>query len=238
MTVKLASFDLETARATEEGEPITDVGISCAGIALSDSPEQLLMNCPGKLPQADAKVLVELLSEYVNIGYTIVSWNGCGFDFRILAEESGMVEECAHLAMNHVDMMLLVTFQKGFYLGLDTALLGMGVESKLHQVKLKDGTLVDDFSGAAVPELWAAGEYAAVLEYLKSDIERLLELARRIIEEKEIRWISGKGNPQRCAVPEFWTVKELFDLPVPKTSWMTDPPTRHQFVAWMATDEA
>ena len=236
--MKLASFDLETARATAEGEPITDVGISCAGIAYSDTRPIDMIHCPGKISQEHAELIVELLSECVDEGYTIITWNGCGFDFRILAEESGMIEECAALAMNHVDMMLLVTFQKGYYLGLDPALLGMGVEGKLHEVTLSDGSIVDDFSGAQVPELWSAGEYDAVLTYLKSDIERPLELARRIIRDKEIRWISAKGNPMRCAVQKFWTVKECFKLPTPKTSWMTDPPTRHQFVEWMAPDDA
>ena len=42
--------------------------------------------------------------------------DGCGFDFAVLAQETGMVKECAELAINHVDLMLIVTFQKGYFL--------------------------------------------------------------------------------------------------------------------------
>lgn len=31
--------------------------------------------------------------------YTLLTWNGCGFDFDILAEESGMHEQCKALAV-------------------------------------------------------------------------------------------------------------------------------------------
>ena len=35
-----------------------------------------------------------------------------------------LLEECARIAINHVDLMMLVTFQKGYYLKLDKALQG------------------------------------------------------------------------------------------------------------------
>ena len=232
---KLASFDLETARITEQGEEMTNLGISCAGVALTGGLGTVnnFYHAPGQLSKDQACDLVLDLLIMKKDGYTTVTWNGTGFDFRILAEESGMWEECAELAMNHVDMMLFVTFTKGYYLGLDTALRGMGVAEKLHEVTLKNGTVVSDFSGAKAPELWAAGEYEAVLEYLKGDIEQPLELAQKIIDQKCIKWTSGKGNPMYCAVPKFRTVKEMFKLSKPNTSWMTDPPTREQFIEWM-----
>ena len=232
--MKLLSFDLESARITEEGEELVDVGISCAGIVRSDATEYpAFYHMPGRLGQIQAHDLVLDLIEYAKAGYTIITWNGTSFDFRVLSEVSGAVRECAELAMNHVDMMLLVTFQKGYYLGLDTALRGMGLPEKVHAVTLKDGTVLEDFRGKMVPKLWAAGEYEAVLKYLKGDIEQPLELAQKIIDEKAIRWMSGKGNPMKCHVREFWAVKDLFKLPKPNTSWMTDPPTREMFVRWM-----
>jgi hypothetical protein len=49
----------------------------------------------------------------VRARYTIVTWNGTGFDFDILAEESGMLAECKGLAVNHVDMMFHVLCRLG-----------------------------------------------------------------------------------------------------------------------------
>lgn len=51
----------------------------------------------------DAAELVNFLAEAADSGSTILTWNG--LDFDILAEESGMVEECRQLALAHVDMM-------------------------------------------------------------------------------------------------------------------------------------
>ena len=44
------------------------------------------------MSQQEAAGLVEYLAAQVEHGYTIVTWNGLGFDFDILAEESGMLE--------------------------------------------------------------------------------------------------------------------------------------------------
>ena len=41
---------------------------------------------------------MDYLRKHVRLGYTIVIWNGIGFDFDILAEESEMPEECKAIA--------------------------------------------------------------------------------------------------------------------------------------------
>jgi len=100
-----------------------------------------------------------------------------------LAEESGMVEECGELALNHVDLMLLVTFKKGWYLGLEKALSGAGIAGKVHELQLKNGKMLRGMSGALAPKLWSAGETEAVLTYLRGDVEQTLALAN-IIRKK------------------------------------------------------
>ena len=47
---------------------------------------------------------VEYLATQVENGYTIVTWNGLGFDFDILADESQMLAECRQLAIGHVQL--------------------------------------------------------------------------------------------------------------------------------------
>lgn len=235
---KLASFDLEIAKdipqGTEDWRDVAPLGISCAGIYLDGQPE--IWSGVPQMSVNEARDFVYRLQELQDSGYTIVTWNGCAFDFAVLAEESGLVLECAKLAINHVDMMLLVTFQKGHYLGLDKACLGAGLVGKTHEVELKSGVKITEMSGGLAPELWRAGETEAVETYLKGDVEQTHDLAVSIVETKAIRWVSNRGRYQYVHVPKFYTVKECFDIPEPDTSWMTNPPTREQFVQWMPMD--
>jgi len=53
----------------------------------------------------EAATLVRYLEDQVAHGYGVLTWNGLGFDFVVLAEESGMLQECRALALSHVDMM-------------------------------------------------------------------------------------------------------------------------------------
>ncbi len=239
--MRLASFDLEIAKQLPMNARdlfrYAPLGISCAAVALSDGPEAEFWSGEPQLSREKAGALVGRLADLADEGYTIVTWNGCGFDFRVLAEESRMVGECARLAMAHVDLMLLVTFNKGYFLSLEAALHGAGLGGKLKRVRLLDGTILEDMQGAMAPRLWAEGETGAVLEYLEADVVRQLQLAKHIQHARAIRWRSKTGNPQHVAVRRLLTVQECFDLPEPDTSWMTDPPRREQFVAWMKSSD-
>jgi len=238
--MKIASFDLEIASELNDLGSLENLGISCAALALS---EGLIEDNPviywydsSRLSKERCQRLVEDLQYYDNLGYKLVTWNGCGFDFQVLAHESGMYSECAELALNHIDMMLMVTFVKGHYLGLDKALRGAGLEGKTHDIRLNNGELLTEMSGALAPQLWAQGETEAVLEYLKGDVVQPMLLAQNIEKMKSIRWISNAGKYHSVFVPELKVVRELFDLPLPNISWMTAPPTRAKFVSWMPKD--
>lgn len=177
--------------------------------------------------------MVRDLQNYVNNGYKIVTWNGCGFDFAVLAHESGLVHECAALALDHIDLMLIVTFTKGWYLSLQKALIGAGLKGKRKKVTLNDGTILRDMSGGMAPKLWRDGEYSAVLSYLSDDVTELVALAENIERQKVIRWTSTNGKPMFLSVPDLLTVQKCFRIPKPDTSWMKDAPTREQFIDWM-----
>jgi hypothetical protein len=173
------------------------------------------------------------LINYVALGYTLLTWNGCNFDFRILAQESGMYEECGQLALNHVDLMLIVTFTKGWFLSLDKALNGASISGKVKKITLSNGEVLNNMSGSLAPSLWAKQEYEAVLTYLNADVVQTLELARAIKDSNVIRWISGSGKSQSVSVSSLLTVKKCFDIPIPDTSWMSAPPQRESFVEWI-----
>lgn len=241
IALKLAAFDLEIAAQipddVDDWTSFEPLGISCAAVAMSDvTPVRFWTGAP-RMSREEAVGLVHDLIQLQEAGYTIVTWNGCGFDFRVLAQESGLVEECGRLALGHVDLMLVVTFTKGWYLSLQKALEGAGLAGKLKRVALSDGTVLDGMGGAQAPQLWADGEREAVLAYLEQDVAQLLELAHHASARGEIRWISNAGNPQSVRFPRLWTVQECFRLPEPDTSWMTDPPRREQFVSWIGPGE-
>jgi len=177
--------------------------------------------------------LVERLGELSEDGYTLVTWNGCSFDFRVLAEESGLVQRCGQLALNHVDLMLIVTFTKGWYLSLQAALQGAGLSGKLTRVRLSTGREIRDMDGSKAPALWAAGEHDAVLAYLKDDVVQLLKLAQLVSRRGRLSWLSRTGNPQEVRLSRLLTVTECFDIPEPDTSWMSNPPRRKQFTDWI-----
>ena len=181
----------------------------------------------------ECRNLVGRLQQLVDDGYTIVTWNGASFDFFVLAHESGLFEECGDLALRHVDLMVAVTFSKGYFLGLDKALAGAGLEGKVKNVPLTDGSVLTDMSGAQAPALWKAGEQEAVIAYLKGDVAQLLALASSVEETRTIRWNSNRGKPQLVRIKKQHTVRDCFQIPEPDTSWMSNPPLRSSFVDWI-----
>ncbi len=180
--MRLAAFDLEIA--TELSDDDRDwwrhgpLGISCAGLMREGADaEPVVMFDPEaepnlfepatkRLTREGATMLVEALSEAVRGGFTIVTWNGLGFDFRLLALETGLVARCSELAWNSIDMMFQVVCANGYMLALDKALAGMGLQSKIHAVQMNDGREAP-ISGREAPRLWQAGEYRAVMEVLR-----------------------------------------------------------------------
>jgi hypothetical protein len=181
---------------------------------------------------AEARSLVTDLLSLEQEGKTLLTVNGAGFDFRVLAAASGLKKACAEMALNHVDLCFMMLAQRGFPLGLDAMAKGAGVEGKLHKVRLNDGRMIENMSGEMAPELWRAGERTAVLAYLKDDVRSTLETGEAVSQKRGIGWTakSGKWNFQQFA--KLLTVTECLAIPEPDTSWMTDPLTREKFLSW------
>ncbi len=242
--MKYATFDLEIAtdllidastgvtyKPWKQPSPLI---ISCAAFALSDKPDPEFYFGKPEMQKDGAIAVVRGMQALVEEGYTILTWNGCSFDFSVLGMQSGLMKECAELAMNHVDLMLIVTFTKGHFLGFDKALSGAGLRGKQHEGKLSNGELVGDITGAAMPDLWRRGEYDLVLSYLGQDVLQLKELVEALDISRRIRWISGRGKEQIVPMKNFLTVKQCFDIPEPDSSWMSNPPKREDFIEWMS----
>lgn len=238
--MKLASFDLEIAKVVEgeDWQAQRPLGISCAAVSFSAYKPlvgDLVWSGEPIMTKSHCQEMVRNLQTLVADGFTIVTVNGAGFDFSVLAEESGMVAECADLMLNHhCDMMMMSVCRLGWRVGLESLAHGAGVQGKLHNVSLKDGRIIDNMSGSMAPQLWAEGEHDAVLTYLKDDVRATLQTAERAVLLGHLGWHSSKGKWWQVAVKDgrLPTVAECLAWPRPDTSWMSDPTDPQAIVAW------
>ena len=228
--MKYLAFDIEIAKEIPEGE--TDwkahrpLGITCAAAASSDGglwnwyAHDALGKFTPKMIKSQCYQMVDDLIWLTTEGYTILTWNGLGFDFDILAEESGRHEECKELALSNIDMMFHFFAKKGFPLGLDKAAKGMGLPGK-----------PEGMDGAKAPELWPTDPHR-VMSYCSLDVENTLALAEAVDNAGYLGWIANSGNSNAWHSYKWLTVKEAMKLPLPDTSWMTDPWDREKFYGW------
>ena len=124
---KYLAFDIETVKEFPDGADWRDhrpLGIGCAAACSVDMPEPLRWHdgVPGgdgiadRMSRDSLAALVRSLVSLSGQGYTLLTWNGTGFDFDVLAEESGLREECQQLALSHVDMMFHLFCVRGYRL--------------------------------------------------------------------------------------------------------------------------
>jgi hypothetical protein len=236
MMRRYIAFDIETAKVLPEaaGDLLAHrpLGIACAAAVLSDSEEALTWHgiADGKpsarMSEDEARSLVRDLSERVRAGYTLLSWNGLAFDLNVLGEESGQPRECAVLARAHVDMMFHVVCQLGYHIALAKAAEGLGLPGKTAGI-----------SGYNAPVMWAEGRHAEVMEYNVQDARLSLAIAHESERRGELVWVTRKGTRGRMPIGRGWlTVDEARALPLPDTSWMSDPPRREKATAWFPTN--
>jgi RNase H-like protein len=238
MTRKYAAFDIETAADVPDSAgswaSYRPLGITCAAVFLDDASEATVWhgkNADGtpaaRMSQPEAQQLVKQLERLVDDGYTLLTWNGLGFDFDILAEESDAVAECGKLAVEHVDMMFHVFCDRGFPVALNKAAEALKIQGK-----------PEGMSGYLAPRLWADGEHDKVLDYVAEDVRIARDIAKACETRRRFQWITARGKPSSMPLPNGWlTVAEAMRLPEPDTSWMSRPIPRRRFTDWLAKDQ-
>lgn len=234
MKRRYLAFDIETVKQvpanTSDWRHYRPLGISCAATITAEQDRPVMWhggrNCnrPAKrMKRNEVQKLVKYLQEAVRNGYTIVTWNGAGFDFDILAEESGLAEACKRLARDHVDMMFHVLCQLGYGVSLSAAAIGMELTGKIMGM-----------TGMQAPSLWADGKRNQVFRYVAQDARSTLALAEKCENERLLRWETRSGRKRRIALPNGWLpVSSAQTLPEPVTFWMTAPWPRRKFTAWL-----
>lgn len=226
------SFDLKISKfvpdISSQEKSFRSTGILCAALQFDGEAPRLwatqLSN--GQFAETmscnDLKRLVKYLIRAVDTGWQIVTWNGLGFDFDLLSEQSGCWEECRYLALNHIDMMFHFFCKQGFPLGLSYAAKGMGLSGN-----------TEGMPSDLASVLWQQGEYQKVLDYVAQDAVTTLEVAKTVLAKGKMDWISSSGQHQEVAFPEGWLkVMESAKLPIPDTSWMSDPIDRRKYWEW------
>lgn len=236
MKRRYLSFDIETAKdfpgEAYDWRSHRPLGISCAATLASDTAHLQLWHGRGRngqpakrMSRSDAAGLVEYLHTMAAAGYVILTWNGLGVDFDVLAEESGEAARCRECALGHVDMMFHVFCRQGYPVALDKAAAGLGLPGK-----------PEGMDGSMAPKLWAKRRYQEVLDYVAQDVRIALEIAQACEGLKEFRWLTRKGTTSKMALPKGWlSVQNALQLPEPDTSWMPRPMSRRDFTDWLQT---
>lgn len=234
MARRYVAFDIETAREISESDfdwrPHRPLGICCAAALPGDSQQVTTWSGGNKdgtraarMSREDVRAMLRELAGLAARGCTILTWNGLGFDFDILAEESGQPEVCRDLALDHVDMMFHVFCDRGFPVALERAAQAFGFKAK-----------PPGMSGLLAPRLWAEGRHDEVLRYVEHDVSATLRLGLMSEGARQFKWITRRGQTGSMDLPHGWlTVREAMKLPEPDTSWMDHPIPRERFTAWL-----
>ena len=222
---RFASFDLEIAR------PVVDNnwrgnGISCAVCVLSDVPNALVWQGQPELGKHGAMAVAEALDVLLSDGYTLVTFNGAGFDLKVLADECGPRHDYAawfaEMARGHIDMFFDLFCRLGYGPGLNALAKGMGLGGKTEGV-----------DGAMAPDMWQSGRYQEVIDYCIQDTRLTLQVAQAVIERGAAEWTSKSGKPQRVEIDHWLTPAQAVQLLEPDNSWMGDRAwPRSKFVGW------
>lgn len=234
MARKYLAFDVETA-ANVPGPEFNwrdhrPLGITCAAALASDLAEPMIWlgkspdgNPAKQMSRAEAHGMVDQLREMVLADYTLLTWNGLGFDFDVLAEEADALKTCRELALNHVDMMFHIFCDRGFPVALDKAAHALGIPGK-----------PPGMSGLLAPQMWEQGQFKEVMDYVVQDVRIALNVAHLCEERGSFTWTTRRGSTGSMPLGNGWlTVREALKLPEPDTSWMSSPLPRSDFTHWL-----
>jgi len=234
MMHRFLAFDIEIANAFPSGQ--TDwrdyrpLGITCAATYDGEGQPRLWYSrtaggeAASRMTLEDMALLLAYLQQAAEAGYTLLSWNGVGFDFEVLGDESNSMDTCARLAVDHVDMMFHIFCLRGHTLGLDKVAKGMGLPGK-----------PPGMSGEMAPRYWAEGKWAVVLDYVAQDARTTFQVAQIVEDQGELRWVSERNTRQHILLPDGWlTVRQALKLPQPDTSWMQRQVARNHFTGWIS----
>lgn len=182
--------------------------IACIGVKIDDKSVLIYNNTEKNgeaMTQNQVEHVIDKLLEYDSLNCKIVSFNGSGFDIKLLAQymksDKNKYMKVRKMNLNHIDLMFLVVCNRGHPAGLSKITEAMGVGKK----SLEGG-------GLESVKLWAAGKYEDVYNYNTKDVELLYDLFKEVNKTKTIQFMSKAGNRIKFPV-EVLTVSDAYNLP-------------------------
>jgi hypothetical protein len=255
----LWGFDIETSQLIPHGNVWRpgDLGVACASMAAEDGTILLF---PARGTEYEPRLAPDAVHEMIASqrelqlrGDRIVSFNGLGFDYRVLYENApqspGVLDLFRAVTLNHYDIMFQFFCEKGWAVGLGAILNGIEIKSS------KGGII----GGYDAPAMWTGdgdskhviellerthttpGSQEArdlVLDYVENDSRATLEVAQFAQERGHLAYVSKAAR--RWSWPlmgkRLLTVSEALALPEPAKedlAWLKDPWSRDKFDGWL-----
>lgn len=224
----ILGFDVEVHTfPTEDGQhwsQIAPLGITCAALSSADGEQGMLWySSPTRkiMSKTACESMARHIAHLVKQGHEIVTWNGMGFDWPVIAHEIGNFKLMTEIALNTIDPMYGMFKSFGFPISLDSASVGMGFEGKL-----------EGMSGDKAVAMWLNPlTRPRVLSYVLQDARTTAQVAGKLKATREMHWIKKSGGPASRML-SYERNKEFVSLAMPDQSWMDKPIPENQFFDW------
>ena len=229
-------FDIETSGLIQDETPPSVLCAATMKVHVRDRLRGGLVCCKPivwhekdyqMMSQASLLELLQYLHEQNACGYAPLSWNGSGFDFRVLYMLLNKSQLAKELCQCHVDLCFNVFVHKGFPVKLASVALAFGCANKTD-------------TGANAPELWAQGDDKSclhVINYCQQDVVVLASVMSCIMSSKSVQWISKAGKRQqfRQHFDMLWPISISSRQRVVDNSWMRNGTKldKASFLGWM-----
>lgn len=223
------AFDIETFPGDDGRAEISCIGAVWEGVENDFLLYQKVWSGDPAINEDTIGEFLDFLDSFVLASgtYQIATWNGLGYDFKILAERfPDHHQRIRDLAMSesHIDPMFQFLCTKGFPVGLSAVAKGMGLEGKTEGM---DGLKASEMWITATPE-----EKKKILEYVVQDAKATLDIVKAIEGLGYVRWFTKRGYVKVQALDKLLPVTRCLDIPLPDVSWMMTPMKREEFYEW------
>lgn len=247
-------FDLEIAYPfPEDGwDKASPLGISCAS-AYGSYPDDARVFTPNRKDGRYADMMTsaevcDMIDELILMNKMIVTWNGLGFDFLLMAIEcvdEDYRRKVANIALNSIDPFFNMVCDLGYGIGLSKMAAALDVQGKLEGMHGSlapyvwtgiSGAPEDLSSLGVVPGTLEAQELC--IEYVKQDAKATYDIYDALLAKGYVYWTTSKGSRSRYPwkpktnIDRLLTVLEANSTPKPNTSWMDSPRTRSEYIGW------
>lgn len=240
-------FDLETSGLFSESGVAPSVYCGATlRLCVSDveSGSCVCTECPRKwwggvagesMCVAELVAMVDYIYESWKVdGYVPLTWNGAGFDFRVLyslLDGEACAKKVRALALAHVDLCFSFFMGKGFPVKMSSVACAFACMGKTG-------------SGAIVPEEWASKDLArceAIVNYCAADVCVLASVFSCVLANSCVKWVTKKGKHTSWKPKKqgeiLASVSALRKRKQPDNSWFDkDPqkrPMKENFVSWL-----